>query len=97
MIVVDGATDYGAGLNQRLGKSCHMCSDVAGAEGTVELVAFAKRIGMREAWLQKPGTRHEHFDLFGARRDRAVAAGAREVSRAEVVAIWRAKRTAVLP
>ncbi len=95
MIVVDRAVDYGDALNKRMGKSCHMCSDIAGAEGTAELVAFARRIGMREEWLQKPGTRHEHFDVFGKRRDRAVALGAREVNRVEIVAIWKAKQVAV--
>jgi hypothetical protein len=94
VIVVDGAIAYGDALNKRMGDSCHMCSDLVGAEGTAELVAFAKRIGMREKWLQRPGTRHEHFDLFGARRGRAVAAGAREVTRSEMVAIWRTKRAA---
>lgn len=95
MIVVDEAVNYGASLNARLGKSCHMCSDLIGAEGTKELLAFARRIGLRESWLQKTGTCHEHFDLFGSRRDRAIAAGARVVNRVEIVTIWRAKRAAV--
>lgn len=94
MIVVDKAFDSGHALHKRLGASCHMCSDISGPEGTAELVAFAKRIGMREEWLQKPGTRHEHFDVFGSRRERAIRAGAREVTRAEIVGIWRAKKAA---
>lgn len=42
----------------------------------------------RAKWLQRAGTRHEHFDVFGALRERAVAAGAREVTIREAVAVW---------
>lgn len=94
MIVVDAALDWGHALNKRLGKSCHLCSDLPGTEGSAELAAFAARIGMRAEWLQKAGTHHEHYDVFGKRRDAAVAAGAREVNRNEIVAIWRGKRAA---
>ncbi len=91
MIVIDRPMDFGAGLNRALGKSSHLCSTLTGDDGRAELVSFAKSIGMRETWLQKSGTRHEHFDVFGKRYERAVAAGAREVTRQEIVAVWKAK------
>lgn len=91
MIVVDTAQMWGA-LNRRLGPSCHMVSDLPGAAGTAELTAFAARIGLRLSWLQKPGTRHEHFDLFGKRRATAVELGAREVTGTDLARIWRNKQ-----
>lgn len=92
MIVVDSAVMWPGPLCKRLGPSCHCVSDVPGAAGTEELLAFAKRLGLRASWLQKPDTRHEHFDLFGKRRAAAVASGAREVTRNELVAIFKNKR-----
>jgi hypothetical protein len=87
-IITDAPIDYHGKF-----KGCsHMVSDLPGKAGTEELVAFALRIGMKREWLQKPGTRHEHFDIFGSRRPRALAAGCREVTRAEIVAVWRAKQ-----
>ena len=93
MICIDGLNDFGDALNRRLGRSSHLVSDLPGEAGTAELVAFAKRIGMRATWLQKAGTAHEHFDVFEGRYPRAIAAGARVVTRSELVAIFRAKRT----
>ena len=76
-------------------KGCsHMISTLHGAEGTEELKAFAKRIGMRAEWIQYPGTYKEHFDVFGTRRPRAVVAGAKEVTRKEWVEVYRDKRAA---
>ncbi len=87
-IITDAAIDYGGKF-----KGCsHMISDLSGAAGTQELVSFALRIGMRREWLQKPGTRHEHFDIFGSRRSRALAAGCREVGPVEFVDVFRAKQ-----
>lgn len=59
--------------------SCHMFSDLPGEEGTRELVAFARRIGLKPEWIQHRGSHLEHFDLVERRRVAAVAAGAREV------------------
>ena len=82
MICIDGLNDFGDALNRRLGRSSHLVSDLPGEAGTAELVAFAKA-----------GTAHEHFDVFEGRYPRAIAAGARVVTRSELVAIFRAKRT----
>lgn len=87
-IVTDTAVDY----SDKFRQCSHMVSDIVGPAGTTELISFALSIGMRQEWLQKPGTRHEHFDIFGKRRIRAIKAGCREISRAELVAIFRAKQ-----
>lgn len=92
MIVVDALRQWTHGLGPRMGPSCHMCSTLSGAEGTAELIAFAARIGMRPGWIQRKGTPHEHFDLFGRRRERAVQAGATELDRHAMATVWREKR-----
>lgn len=93
-ILIDPPVDWGHRLNRKYGPNSHMFSDLPGDAGTAELLAFARSIGMRPEWLQKPGTCHEHFDVFVARRPLAVAAGAREVTKLEAVNVWRAKRGA---
>lgn len=62
-----------------------MASTVPGEEGTAELLAFGRRIGLKAAWLQYRGTPKEHFDVFDGAIDRALAAGALEVSANEFV------------
>lgn len=62
-------------------QACHMMSTLEGKAGTVELVAFARRIGLKEKWIQRRGTALEHFDLTEKRRSAALAAGAYEVRR----------------
>jgi NRPS condensation-like uncharacterized protein len=59
---------------------CHMAADT-----TDELLAMANRIGVSRKWLQKPGTWQEHFDIARSKRALAVAAGAVEVTRKELV------------
>ena len=58
---------------------CHMIADTP-----EELRAMADRIGIRGKWIQHGGTRKEHFDICMAKRRLAVAAGAREISAAEL-------------
>lgn len=60
--------------------ACHLWSDTPGERGTRELIEFAVAIGLRAAWIQKPGTDYEHFDLLASTRERAVRAGAIEVA-----------------
>lgn len=57
--------------------SCHLMTD--GDEA--ELIAFARRIGLQTAWIQR-GTRL-HFDLTPKKRAMAVRAGAVEITRQE--------------
>lgn len=54
----------------------HLASTEFGKSGTIELMAFARRVGLREAWIQNLGTPTEHFDLFDAAILRAGRAGA---------------------
>lgn len=67
---------------------CHMIAD-----STEELLAMADRIGVSRRWLQKAGTTHEHFDISLTKRAAAVAAGAREITMAELGAILVTRRS----
>lgn len=54
------------------GRWCHMFAD-----SREELDAMAVRIGLKRAWIQKPGTPKEHYDVTEPRRAAALAAGAK--------------------
>ena len=79
-------TVYVDNMRARYGrmKMCHMI-----AESTDELLAMADRIGVDRKWLQKPGTRFEHFDIALSKRALAVEAGAVEVTMMELGRIIR--------
>lgn len=66
---------------------CHMVADT-----TEELVHMADRIGVARKWLQKPGTRHEHFDVCLSMRKKAVALGAIEIDRAQLGRILQQRK-----
>jgi hypothetical protein len=51
---------------------CHMMSD----GGRAELDAFARKLGLRLSWIQKPGTPQEHYDLTASKRTDALHGGA---------------------
>jgi hypothetical protein len=80
---------YVDAMQARVGRLifCHMLADT-----TAELLAMADRIGVARRWLQKAGTPHEHFDICMSKRAQAVKAGAKEIGRAELAAIIRARR-----
>jgi hypothetical protein len=61
---------------------CHLYADTP-----EELHAAAARIGMRRSWAQTSRTGVEHYDLTPGRRAHAVAAGARELARHEVMVL----------
>lgn len=82
MIVHDTPRDV---TFRRFKRTAHMASDLPGAEGTAELLAFAKRIGLQERWIQNRGTPTEHFDLFDAAIGRAIKAGSVEIERRDFV------------
>lgn len=75
MILVDGLTHH---AKSPLGPRswCHMVSDVS----LSELHSAAEAIGMKRAWFQG-----DHYDLVAAKRERAIANGAQEVSGQELV------------
>lgn len=49
------------------------------ADTTEELIAFAKSIGLKESWIQYPGTWKEHFDVTEGRRQVAIKKGAKQI------------------
>jgi hypothetical protein len=55
-----------------------------------ELLAFGRTLGLKDEWLQRPGTAREHFDLPTAQRARAIELGAVAVSPQEIVrrCVW---------
>lgn len=63
---------------------CHLFAD---EKDCPELHAIAQKIGMRRAWFQG-----NHYDLTPERRERAIRAGAIEVTREQAVAIWRRQK-----
>jgi uncharacterized protein DUF4031 len=60
-------------------QASHMMTTLEGEAGRAELVAFARRLGLKPEWIQYPGTRRQHFDLVASKRARAVQLGAVEV------------------
>jgi len=72
----------------RLGPSCHLFTLPGFLE---DLNEFAAKIRLRPAWLQHG--RMPHYDLTAFRRATALAAGAVEVNRSQLVealGLWRA-------
>lgn len=71
-VYVDNFAEWGGPLAQfgRM-KMSHMF-----ATSTDELLAMADKIGLARKWIQKPGTRGEHFDVSLSLRAKAIAAGA---------------------
>ena len=74
------------GARSHTSQWCHLTAD-----STEELVAFARKLGLRPAWIQYPGTWKENFDVTQGKRAQAVRLGAVEVSsRERTVAMIRA-------
>jgi len=70
-------------------RMCHMLAD-----STEELLAMADKIGVQRKWIQKAGTRHEHFDICLSKRKLAVEAGAIEIPMKDVYRRILAQRAA---
>lgn len=66
-------------------KMSHMLADTE-----EELHAIAQYVGLRREWFQNHGT--PHYDLCQTKKRRAIAAGAIEIGRCEVVALIRKLR-----
>lgn len=71
----------------RLGRMvmCHMLAD-----GIDELLAMADTIGVNRKWFQPKS--HPHFDICKAKRAKAIAAGAVEVDRRQLVNVMKRYR-----
>lgn len=98
MIIIDTPQKYRiAGLMRgREFTSSHLISTLSGTAGSEELLAFAKKMGLREAWLQKKYTWREHFDVMNSRYDAAISAGAVAVSCREL-GLYMYAKAAVAP
>jgi len=81
MIWVDELKDRG----WRLGQSSHLMADTVD-----ELVGMARRIGLRDGWLQDH-PRLPHYDVTASRRAAAVRLGAMEVTDREAILRARAR------
>lgn len=66
---------------------CHLLADTR-----EELLAMVDTIGVPRRWIQKRGTPQEHFDICMAKRTKAVAAGAQEITMRAMADIVRGKR-----
>lgn len=87
-VYVDDLIDYGALARARKlpnTRWCHLLAD-----DREELHAFATRIGLRRSWFQDHGP-HWHYDLTPGKRAQAVAAGATEISHAQLAALIAAR------
>ena len=73
----------------RLGRmrTCHMLAD-----STEELVEMARAIGLKDHWMQSPGTYREHYDVLLGKRRLAVERGAVEIDRKRMAGILRERR-----
>ena len=80
-VYVDALRDYG----WRHGPSCHLIAD-----SVEELIEFALAMGLRREWFQEKST--PHFDLTIGGRDKAVAMGAIELDRRQLIAKLRELR-----
>lgn len=87
MLYVDAVADRGA--RWAGGRSCHLVSDASERE----LLEFGVKLGLSVFWYQAKRT-HPHFDLSPSWRARAIAAGAKPVDRAGIVAAVRRFRAA---
>lgn len=85
MVAVDPLMACIPNRNWRYTQSCHMIADTE-----EELIAFAKKIALRPEWIQRNSI--VHFDLNYNKRQRAIAAGAVEITSREFVDIMRARR-----
>ena len=82
---------YVDNFRERYGRMvmCHMAAD-----SSEELLMMAARIGVDVRWIQHKGEWREHFDICLAKRARAIAEGAKEVTARELVRLMRARHAA---
>jgi len=66
---------------------CHMIAD-----STEELCLMACKIGVARKWIQKKGTVYEHFDICQSKRNKAIAMGAVETTKKDLVRMLHDRR-----
>ena len=57
-----------------------------------ELIQMSHNLGLKDEWLQYPGTWKEHFDVAQSKRLQAIILGAKPITSRELVQIQIAKR-----
>lgn len=62
-------------------ESCYLIADTV-----AESHAFAQGVGMRRAWFQRSRKGMPHYDLTRGRRQKAIRAGAIQLTRAQFAA-----------
>lgn len=88
-VYVDPLCNHGWVLHGRATLSCHLFA--IGSDARRELLTFARQLGLSTGWLQGENRLppFPHFDLVPRLREKAVRAGAQELSREEAVSLWR--------
>ena len=85
-----------ARVGRNLGHWSHLFADTHD-----ELVAFARKLGLRREWIQHEGTHREHFDVTSMVRRKALDYGAQPISyprgTAELMARKRAAASTTTP
>lgn len=84
-VYVDPVMEHGGSATFRWKHSCHMYADTLD-----ELHVMALSIGMRRAWFQDK-EKLPHYDLVPPKRKAAVAAGAIEHTREQMVQFMRTR------
>lgn len=68
-------------IKTRVGNRCGRWSHLfAWPANDNELIAFARKIGLKADWIQKPGTVEAHFDVTDTFRSKALSHGAAFIS-----------------
>ena len=86
MVYVDDMYKSPMGRFGRM-KMSHMTAD-----STKELLDMAQKIGLNTKWVQKSGTKYEHFDVSMSMRSKAIESGAVEITMKESVGIVNRKQ-----
>jgi hypothetical protein len=82
LVYVDYIIDWGELATEKglkWTKWCHLIADTH-----EELMDMAGKLKLKPEWIQKPGTREEHFDLIPTKRTLAIKYGALPISNREL-------------
>lgn len=82
--VDNGSYEFGIGARKMI--LSHMIADTQD-----ELIDMAEQIGVDTKWIQKPGTKYEHFDIAQTKRKLAITLGAIRITSKELAAKLKAR------
>ena len=75
-VYIDDMCDHESGVgNFGRMKMSHMIADTK-----EELLIMVDAIGVQRKWIQKEGTRSEHFDICKSKRAKAIKLGAKPIT-----------------